>query len=288
MRKRVTLPPPRINQQDYSNWFELLHKRVGEGPLLLQGYPYTNMPDPALWGSTGADDPFSSAIFVTGSPYGDTYAYSDGTNWVFMATGSVVDTEVGKKLDRIEPGAAAADYGWRDLTAEVTTRGTGASNPSWQNFRDGIYAYEFPDTGSIKEFWIFFHLDHDYAVGSEIFFHMHFAPGNTALAGNVRWGFEFTIAKGHQQGAASVFPSTTTVFATVAVDANSNYEHHVAEISTGVASANLEPDSLVLCRVYRDNTVAGNLAADVYGFTSDIHYQIDRYATKNKSPDFYT
>lgn len=207
-----------------------------------------------------------------------------------------IDSDVGSielgKLDAIEPGASAAYQGWRDLTAEITTRGSGANNPTWTKFIDdgagsqGIFAYEFEHNKN-REFWMVFHVDHDYAIGTDIFFHVHFSLQSNS-SGNIGWACEYTIAQGHQQGTPSVFSNTSTANMQVAVDANSAYEHHVAEVSVGISDSDLEPDCLILCRFYRDNTVVNNIAASVWGFTADIHYQVDRYSTKNRLPDFYT
>lgn len=191
-----------------------------------------------------------------------------------------------QKLDHFEPGSDIGNYGWKDLTSGIVTKGTGANNPAWTIFRGAIYAYEFQYTKS-EEFWMTFHIDHDYAKGTAIFPHVHFALGNYAGAGNVQWDIDYSIAKGHQQGAPSVFAAPTTVSAVLAIDANSQYEHHVAEVSSGITDPDLEPDCLVLIRFSRNNGVGSNLAASIWGFTADIHYQTDRYATKNRSPDFY-
>lgn len=192
-----------------------------------------------------------------------------------------------KPGDHPGPSAEYKDMtGWRDITTEITVRSTGAAAPSFSAFRNGIYAYEFPHTAN-REFFMTFHIQHDWKRGTPLYLHVHFAPGNSALSGNVKWGMEYTIAKGHQQGAGSVFGATQTTSATIAVGASSNYEHHIAELSTGISSSQIEVDSLLLVRFYRDTTVASNFGASVWGFTADIHYQYDRYGTLNKSPDFY-
>jgi hypothetical protein len=54
-----------------------------------------------------------------------------------------------------------------------------------------------------------------------------------------------------------------------------------------VASTNLEPDSLILCRIFRD--AANDTCSDVvYLLLADCHYQTNRFSTMNKSPDFDT
>lgn len=188
---------------------------------------------------------------------------------------------------RVYNGAEWIDpvgIGWKGLVSEIVVRG-GVSSPAFTLFRDALYAYEF--TTALKEIYLFFHIGHDYKMGSTVYPHIHFAVGNSALSGNVKWGFEYSVAKGHQQGAGSVYGASATVYATVAVGVNSNYEHHVAEVTAGITDANFEPDSTLMLRVFRDNTVGSNLAVSVWGTTANLHYQYDRSGTLNKKPDFY-
>ncbi len=58
-----------------------IHRRLGEGPLLIQGYDVANLPAAADWGSTVSSNPFSSVIFIYDETGGAVLAFSDGTNW---------------------------------------------------------------------------------------------------------------------------------------------------------------------------------------------------------------
>ena len=198
--------------------------------------------------------------------------------------GMVADTSY--RLTAISPAVDSAYRGWRDNISPIVVKGSGSNNPTWSVFRNGIYAYEFIGTGtSLKEFWSVFHIDHDYLVGSNMYPHVHFAVGNTNATGVVKWFMEYTVAKGHQQ---SAFAATTTVSQTISID-GTPYKHYVCELSAGISSAEFEPDSMILIRFYRDPADAGDtFAASVWGFTSDLHYQFDRYGTKNKAPNFYS
>jgi hypothetical protein len=176
---------------------------------------------------------------------------------------------------------SASNYGWRDIIADITVRGAGSNSPSWGTFRDGINAYQFSAT-VMNECWLTFHINHDYAPGTPVYLHVHWSSPGTST-GNVVWGFEYSIAKGHQQMA---FPTSTTV--TVTQASPGQYYHNVAEISTGIGSGQLEPDSLILVRVYRDASNGADTNTDAVSvFCSDIHYQASRFATKNKAPNFY-
>lgn len=183
--------------------------------------------------------------------------------------------------------------GWRDLTADLSAGKVAGSNvPTWAVYRasgsspvgSGIYAYSFA-AASMNEVWITFHVDHDYANGTAIYPHVHFSPTTTST-GTVVWGFEYSIALGHDQEA---FPATSTIYKHYNIASNKQYQHLIAEVSDDDAplKANLEPDSLILMRVFRDGGAAADDFPDaVTAFTVDIHYKATRFATKNKAPDF--
>ncbi len=173
--------------------------------------------------------------------------------------------------------------GWRDLKGDINVRGNGSNNPVWAAFRDGLYAYDF-HASVMNEAWVSYHIDHDYAPGTPVYLHAHWAP-KTVNTGVVRFGFEYAIAKGHDQEA---FPTSTTVYVESNISSNRQYKHMVAEIGTGISSASIEPDSLILVRIFRDATHINDTFPDVAPvLTADCHYQADRVATKNRAPNFY-
>ena len=183
----------------------------------------------------------------------------------------------------------AGGLGWRDLVSEVIIKGTGAQDPTWGTFRNGLSGYLFSAT-AINETQHRFHIDHDYAVGTALYPHVHWSPITTGT-GVVRWGFEYSLAKGHQQVSGSTFPATTTVYVEQTISTNSQYMHFVAEVSTpnAISDVNLEVDSVILMRVFRDAShVNDTYTGQAFAFMVDLHYQTARFATKNKAPNFYT
>lgn len=177
--------------------------------------------------------------------------------------------------------------GWKDITSDLATgKVAGANVPTWSAFRSGLYGYAF-SASALNEVWISFHINHDYAEGTAIYPHVHFSPTTTST-GVVRWGFEYSIAKGHDQEA---FPASTTVYVDYNIATNKQYQHLIAEVSDNDAplKADLETDSLVLMRVFRDGgNVADTFPDSVIGWTVDIHYQAERMFTLNKSPLFHS
>lgn len=199
------------------------------------------------------------------------------------------------KVDGIEPqsinmtGATVSDYvidgiqGWDDLKSDIVVRGTGANDPTWTVFRDSLYAYQFSGS-TMQQCWLVFHIDHTYTPGSAVFFHVHWADNQVAPHnGNVVWKFEYSIAKGHGQSAfgASAIVSTPAIVPTV------QYRHYISEIATGISSTELEVDCLLLVRLYRDKGGLDTNTDAIHVFTSDIHFQKSKFATKNKIPNFY-
>ena len=173
--------------------------------------------------------------------------------------------------------------GWDDITADLASGKTaGANVPTWSTYRNGISAYAFSAT-AMKEIWITFHVKHDYKDGSVVYPHVHWSP-NTTSTGTVRWGFEYTVAKGHDQAA---FPTTTTVYAETTISTNKQYQHFISEVVEGDAFDAFEPDTLILMRIFRDAAHANDTFPDaVFAFTADIHFQGDGQFTPNKTAPF--
>lgn len=180
--------------------------------------------------------------------------------------------------------------GYRDILSELTVRTGGGTIPTLTNYRGGLYYPAF-SAGATNETYCAFHLNHDYAMSGgdgvggrgAIFLHIHWSQ-IVVDTGNVVWGFEYSIARGHQQAA---FPAPTTVLVTQAGSAT-QYQHMIGE-TVEVSTTECEPDSLILCRIYRDGGAVGDTNAQLaFGMTADIHYQCDHYSTKNRAPNFYT
>ena len=183
------------------------------------------------------------------------------------------------------PYNQGTDYGWRDLVGDIVIKGVGAADPSWEEITGmtGMFAYAFSATVN-KECWVSYHVDHDYAEGTPIYLHTHWlnaaASPNT---GTVRWGFQYTFAKGHQQTA---FPTPTTVYKTQTCD-STRYMHHIAEvdIADAIPGTDIEPDTIIMVRVFRD-AVTDTCTDKVSLIKADCHYQACRFATLNKAPNF--
>lgn len=180
-----------------------------------------------------------------------------------------------------------SSYGWNDITAHYDARNSGSTRPTFGVVRDGFYGFLFSPT-AMNEVFITFHILHDVIANTLLYPHIHFMP-MTALGGVVRFGVEYTICKGHDQ---AEFPATATIYLEHTISAGQQYRHIVLEASDLQAinyGANLEPDTCILMRVFRDATHPNDTyAGDIHSWQADIHYQSSNFNSKNKEPNFFT
>jgi len=173
--------------------------------------------------------------------------------------------------------------GWRDNIIEITLR-NGPSEPQLSAFRGGIMLPAFVHT-DVQSGYGNFHVDHDYKMGTALYPHIHWTT-DCDMMGTVRWGIEYTLAKGHSQMA---FGEPITVYVEQECD-GTPYKHYVAEVSDqdAIPGLNIEPDTIILCRVFRDATHPNDtLDNQVFGICLDMHYQVAQAATPRKRPDFF-
>lgn len=176
--------------------------------------------------------------------------------------------------------------GWNDYTISALSLPLAhATAPTLTLFRDGLYLPAFTGTGgSTKEVYISIHILHTYKMETLIYPHIHWTHIIGSPSGNVVWGIEYSVAKGHTQQA---YPASTTV--TVTQAAGSQYWHHLVEVSDdqAIPSTNIEPDSVVIFRVFRDPTDSGDtFANNAYMITFDMHIKEDGYLTNEKVSPF--
>lgn len=179
---------------------------------------------------------------------------------------------------------ARTRLGWRDNIVQFDVEVGNPNAPVLNIFRGNIKRYVF-FAGELSEAGASWHIDHDYAMGTPLYLHVHWVCP-TIATGTVRWGFEYTIAKGHQQAA---FAEPTTVYVEQAAN-GTPYMHYVAEVSdaNAIPGVGIEPDTVIVVRCFRDGGHPNDtLDADVFGICLDLHYLAAQHTTQNKSPDFF-
>lgn len=179
--------------------------------------------------------------------------------------------------------AAENEYGWNDLQGPIQVQVSGAGKPAWTQFgATGFYAYAF----AVNDIaYAQYHINHDYAQDTPVFFHMHWTTNGTST-NTVKWEFTIANAKGFDQ---ANFNFSDPLVQTVEQAADGTaYRHMVAEVSTGALANALEVDGLIMVRIKRITNGGSENGDTVYGLTMDAHYQVERHATKNKRPNFYS
>lgn len=222
-----------------------------------------------------------------------TLEVQDSAGVVLTSITSGGDPTVGKVSGRgIRVDTTTPTFGWRDLLGAIRTRGVGATDPNDATYRGNIKGYQFDVN---DEAWIEFHVPHDYVAGSDVHLHFHWSHNSAIVTGGtVTWGADLTYAKGHNQ-AAFPAPVNPTVIGTAST---TQYQHIITEVQVSAStpsavqidSDDLEPDGLILARVYlgANNITSSGAVPDPFLHFADIHYQTTNIGTKQKAPDFYT
>ena len=181
--------------------------------------------------------------------------------------------------------------GWRDLIGNPIIYTVGANDPTWVTYRGNIRQFRFSNA-VMNEMWFTYHMDHDYKPQSDLFLHVHWSQITADATKQVKWYFDVSYAKGHQQ-APFIAPITTSV---TQASSATQYQHMIAEVQLSAVSPSasqldsttIEVDGVILVRIYRDPAdVADTLTQEPFLHTVDIHYQADRMSTPNKAPNFY-
>lgn len=178
------------------------------------------------------------------------------------------------------------DYVWKDNVSTFIIRAfTGGNNPTFGTIIGNIQGLLFSPS-TMNQVWCDYHIDHDIALNTAVYPHVHWCPLSNA-SGVVRWGIDYTIAKGHGQQA---FSQQETIYINHYVPPGSNLVHMVSESSDlqAILSDRIEPDAVVKMRVFRDaNHVNDTYPGRVHGWMADLHYRVARIGTRNKAPNFF-
>ena len=224
-----------------------------------------------------------------------------GASSVLMSSAAFSDSVVLSKNSAhgIKVDPASPTFGFADLLGQVHVRSPGANDPTFAAYSGNIRQFQFSNAG-MREAFFEFHVPHDYVLGTDVYIHVHWSQstvdsgGVGGTPGVVKWQFEITYSKAHNRGAFFT-PVVTSVTQQASV---TQYQQLLIEIQISATSPsasqidtdNLEPDGIMLVRVYRDPSDADDtLNQAPFMHYCDIHYQTTGViGTKNKSPNFYT
>lgn len=180
---------------------------------------------------------------------------------------------------------------WADYLVAGTSIKGGATAPTFAQFRNNIWLYSFAGTGGVSDEAMFqIHLLHDLKAGTTPTIHIHWsrniaAGPYTPGTANVKWQLEYTIAKGYGAG---VFGVTTTLSTVQTADAQ--YTHHITsddDMPLTAFSSQIEPDSVVLCRIFRDpSDPADTFSHPAFLLHVDCHYEKGQIGTTERNRPF--
>lgn len=190
-------------------------------------------------------------------------------------------------------GLSTSALGWDDLIGDVSPKVQGAGKATLAVFMGTFewFSFDVGDKGGI-----FYHVPHNYALGTDLFLHVHWAHNGTNISGTFDLGVEVHYAKGHQQAIFDDPHLQNIVVPNLSLANAPQYLHRIDEIqistlggsSTLIHTEDIEPDGIILIQYNMDEVpVITGGSGSPFIFTLDIHYQLDRNATLNKEPNFY-
>jgi len=202
----------------------------------------------------------------------------DGSGNLVSNQSLVVPDETGKGVRLGD--TTSNDWGWRDITGQILSRGVGATDPAWTQVGAGTqYAYAF----ALNDIaWIKYHVPHDYVPGSSFHLHVHWFPSGTN-ANIVKWSWDYTYAKGFNQGA---FDATGTTITAQEAGPGVALQHMVTE-TVAIDAGITEPDGHIMVALTRVANGGTDNTDTIYVIDADVHYQSTNLATVGKAPSFY-
>jgi hypothetical protein len=202
----------------------------------------------------------------------------------------------------------ANDWGWRDILGQVRQRGVGGNDPTWAAISASVFSsWKFALN---DEIWCDYHIPHDYVPGTDIYFHAHWLSDGSDL-NTVKWEWTYAYADGFSRQAFD-FAAPNTITAEAATMASDDHfllpdtfdfllpdavsllllptmthGHNITE-TVAITIPGLEVDGMIYVRLRRITNGGTDNTDGIFLITSDVHYQSNNLATKNKAPDFYT
>jgi len=174
-------------------------------------------------------------------------------------------------------------YRWKDLPSAFTTQNY--QNPTaaaWAKIGTSNFSgYRF-EADAQTELQTLLNMNHDYALGTAVYYHIHWIPENNEV-GVVRWGIELAWAKSHQRGTFDL-NDTLTIFVEKETSGKA-FEHMTSQAMISSITADLEPDCIILMRIYRDSShVNDTYPGNVFALQADMHYQAHLIGSTEHNP----
>jgi len=229
----------------------------------------------------GVDAPWTRSYFIDASGFNGAVGASTRNAGSFTSLNASTTLTVAANTRVGAPG-------WNDNVEQIRAI-SGPDAPPVTEWADGMCGYEFL-TGQNYACFANFHMKHDYKVASMQYPHLHFVT-TTDLGGVVRLAFKYTQARRVDDPTGShIFPVAQTLYLNVTIPAGAGLTHWVAEMPEGfgIPGTNVNVDSLVCMRMYRDGTSPEDtFTQSIWALTVDLHYETDKDNTPLRTPPFY-
>lgn len=170
------------------------------------------------------------------------------------------------------------DTVWEDLRVPMqnTVLTPAKSEPEFENVADGLYAYAFDhDNDADESLHFVVQLPHAYKVGSNLRFHVHWAP-STTNTGNVVWELEYSAS-----AINGTFPSSTSIEKLDAADGTA-LKHQISSFAE-IDGSSLGMSSMLICRLTRlgdDGT--DTFTGVAYALEADFHIELDQMGSSEE------
>jgi len=170
------------------------------------------------------------------------------------------------------------------LVAGTAVATSGSAVPDFDELRNGLYLYAFAGTGpTVEQAFFTIHILHNISDGSSPTFHVHWTHNNATPSGDVKWQIDYSIARGY---GVDAFPAPTTVTSTQT--AGAQYIHHItSDDDMTMTFANIEPDCVLIGRIYRDPADGSDtFADDAFLIQVDMHFEMGQVSTIDRNRPF--
>ena len=215
--------------------------------------------------------------FFTVQPNGDTYSAGEiNSETLIVGDGGTTDYTEGESDGTVVFHGAATV--WEDLrvAAQNAKINPNNSEPAFEDFTDGLFAYQF-DTANADDESVHFvaQMPCGYKEGSDIYPHIHWSPDSTDT-GNVRWEFEYVVANIDGTFAGSATSETITE----AADGTAK-KHQVADFSA-ISGSGLTISHIFICRLTRMSATdaADTFTGNAVFLEFDFRYEIDTVGSR--------
>lgn len=225
--------------------------------------------------------PPSHVAQLTANDFQDPGTTAERINFLLAELQERIDNLEGRNGALPRVGNTLVTPLYNDYTVSGFAAGRSAAAPTLTAFRGNIDLYAFTGVTTTQELMFAIHILHDLKAGTDLTFHVHWSHIIAAPTGSVKWNVEFTSARGYNLDAYHAPISLSTVQA-----AGAQYSHHISNDDNMKISSRLtvQPDSIVLGRIYRDPTDSEDtFANDAYLINMDLHYQMGQIGTTERN-----